>query len=131
MRPTIISVTKVRAEKLRNAGPAVEVRLRVIGGDDVTTYMTNPYRKADDMDGGNDMDGGGFNIGRAAKSFKTVMKKAAPVIDKLSDAAMIAGTVTGQPELLAAGAAGKATATLVDESKKTSKPTRYSLTVVP
>ncbi len=127
MRPTIISVTKVRAEKLRNAGPAVEVRLRVIGGDDVTTYMTNPYRTAED----DDMDGGGFNIGRAAKSFKTVMKKAAPVIDKLSDAAMVAGTVTGQPELLAAGAAGKATATLVDESKKTSKPTRYSLTVVP
>ena len=61
-------------------------------------------------------------------------KIAAPYVAAASDAAILAGTLTGQPEIVAVGAAGKAASKLAGagaKKKQPMKPARYRLSQDP
>ena len=82
--------------------------------------------------------GSGFNLGKALKKTGKAIakgaKEAAPYVSAASDAAILAGTVTGQPEVVALGAAGKAASKLAGAGatkKKPMKPARYRLSQDP
>jgi hypothetical protein len=119
MRPTILTATKVRVDKMKNAGPVVAVKIKVAGGGEMNTIMQNPYH----------LQGDGFNVGKALNKAGRVIKTAAPIVGKASDLAMAVGAATGHPEIVAAGAVGRAAATLAGGSKKKQqKAMRYHLT---
>ena len=124
MPPVILSATASRLEKLEKASLYVPIRIKIPGSKlEITTVMRNPFYV--------DMHGDGFNLSKAVKSVGNTIHKVVPVIDKASDMAMLLGTVSGQPELVAVGGVGKALATstsaLMGGSKKTSK-FRYTIT---
>ena len=100
--------------KLKDAGPTVAVRIKMCGSkEEFVTMMVNPLHP---------QQGGSFNLGKAMrKTGKAIVKgakAAAPYVSAASDAAIIAGTVTGQPEVVALGAAGKAASKLAGAGKK-------------
>ncbi len=70
-----------------------------------------------------DMHGDGIDLSKVVKSVKNAIHTVVPAIDKASDMAMLLGTVSGQPELAAVVAVGKAlatsTTTLMGARKKT------------
>ena len=83
--------------KLKDAGPTAAVRIKVCGTkDEIVTTMINPFHA---------QQGSGFNLGKALKKTgKTIAKgakAAAPYVSAASDAAILAGTVTEQPEVRA------------------------------
>ena len=127
--PLILTATCIRIERLEHAPKIVPIKIKICGHKDVDilTTMINPFYDNVDLEG----DGFGKTVKRVGKA----IKKSAPLIDKASDLAMIAGTVTGQPELVALGTAGKAVATLTGgEKKRPIKPMkalRYSVTKSP
>ena len=90
--------------------------------------MVNPFHA---------QQGGSFNLGKAlkktGKAVAKVTKAAAPYVSAASGATILAGTVTGQPEVVALGAAGKAASKLAGGAKKKPpmKPARYRLSKDP
>ena len=130
-RPIILTVTKTRAAKLKAAGPVVAVKIKIAGGGELNTILQNPFN----------LQGEGVDVGRVAKKVAKVagrvVKKVAhvaPLINAASDLVVDVGGMTGQPELLALGYAGKGVATaapivakLAGGSKKNSKKPRYEL----
>ena len=112
--PLILTGTCLRMSKLKDAGPTVAVRIKVCGQkQEIVTTMVNPFHA---------QQGGSFNLGKALKKTGKAVAKgakaAAPYVSAASDAAILAGTVTGQPEVVALGAAGKAASKLAGGAKK-------------
>ncbi len=104
MPPIILSATASRLTKLESAGIYVAIRIKIPGSKlEITTVMRNPFYV--------DMHGDGFDLSKAVKGVGNAIHKVVPAIDKASDMAMLLGTVSGQPELAAVGAVGKALAT--------------------
>jgi hypothetical protein len=64
---------------------------------------------------------------KTGKAIAKGAKAAAPYVSAASDTAIIAGTVSGQPEVVALGAAGKAASKLAGAGKKSqmTKANRY------
>ena len=126
MPPIILSATASRLEKLEKAPLYVPIRIKIPGSKlEITTVMRNPFYV--------DMHGGGFDLTKAVKSVGNTVKKVVPAIDKASDMAMLLGTVTGQPELVAVGGVGKALATSTSvlmggSKKKALSKFRYTIT---
>ena len=129
--PLILTGTCLRMSKLKDAGPTVAVRIKVCGTkEEVVTTMINPFHA---------QQGNGFNLGKALKKTGKAIakgaKEAAPYVSAASDAAILAGTVTGQPEVVALGAAGKAASKLAGagatKKKQPMKPARYRLSQDP
>ena len=95
---------------------------------EIATAMVNAFHA---------QQGGSFNLGKALKKTGKAVAKgakaAAPYISAASDAAILAGALTGQPEVVALGTAGKATSKLAGarEKKKPMKPARYRLSQDP
>ena len=126
--PIILTGTCLRLSKLNGAGPTVAVRIKVCGTkEEFVTTMLNPLHA---------QQGAGFNLGkamkRAGKAVAKGAKAAAPTVSALSDAAIIAGALTGQPEVVALGTAGKAAAKLAGAGVGKKKPVfrkanRYAL----
>ena len=124
--PIILTGTCLRLAKLKDAGPTVAVRIKMCGSkEEFVTMMVNPLHP---------QQGGSFNLGKAIKKTGKALAKgakaAAPYVSAASDAAIIAGTVAGQPEVVALGAAGKAASKLAGAGKKKShmtKANRYRL----
>ena len=119
-----LSATESRLEKLEKAPLYVPIRIKIPGSKlEITTVMRNPFFV--------DLHGYGFSLSKAGKGVGNAIHKVVPVIDKASDMAVLLGTVSGQPELVAAGGVGKAfastTSALMGGSKKTSK-FRYTIT---
>ncbi len=115
MPPIILSAAASRLEKLEKASLYVPIRIKIPGSKlEITTVMRNPFYV--------DMHGDGFTLAKAVKGVGNAIHKVVPAIDKASDMAMLIGTVSGQPELAAVGAVGKALATstsaLMGGSKK-------------
>ena len=75
--------------------------------------MVNPFHA---------QQGGSFNLGKALKKTgKAIAKRAkaaAPYVCSASDAVILAGAVTGQPEVVALGTAGKAASKLAGAGAK-------------
>ena len=78
------------------------------------------------------------NLGKALKKTGKAVAKgakaAAPYVSAASDAAILAGALTGQPEVVALGTAGKAASKLAGGAKKKKpmkKPARYRLSQDP
>mgnify|MGYP000650685980 CR=1 FL=1 len=122
MHPIILSATAARLEKLENAPEHVPILIKIPGSKlEITTVMRNPFY----------LHGDGFDISKVVKSVGNAIHTVVPAIDKASDVAMLLGTMSGQPEIAAVGAVGKALATsttaLMGGSKKTSK-FRYTIT---
>ena len=112
--PIILTGTCLRLSKLKDAGPTVAVRIKMCGSkEEYVTMMVNPLHP---------QQGAGFNIGKAvSKASKAIAKgakAAAPTVSALSDAAIIAGTLTAQPEVVALGTAGKAASKLAGAGQK-------------
>ena len=86
--------------------------------------MVNPFHA---------QQGGSFNLGKALKKVAKGAKAAAPYVSAASGAAILAGTVTGQPEVVALGAAGKAASKLAGAGggEQPMKPARYRLSQDP
>ena len=126
--PLILTGTCLRMSKLQDAGPTLAVRIKLCGTkEEVVTTMINPFHT---------QQGSGFNLGKALKKTGNAIAKtataAAPYVSAASDAAILAGTVTGQPEVVALGAAGKAASKLAGAGKKKPmKPARYRLSQDP
>ena len=127
--PLILTGTCLRMSKLKDAGPTVAVRIKMCGTkEELVTTMVNPFHA---------QQGGSFNLGKALKKTGKAVAKgakaAAPYVSVASDAAILAGTVTGQPEVVALGAAGKAASKLAGGAKKKPpmKPARYRLSQDP
>ena len=126
MPPIILSATASRLEKLEKAPLYVPIRIKIPGSKlEITTVMRNPFYV--------DMHGDGFDLSKAVKSVGNTVKKVVPAIDKASDMAMLLGTVTGQPELVAVGGVGKALATSTSvlmggSKKKALSKFRYTIT---
>ena len=96
--------------KLKDAGPTVAIRIKMCGTkEELATTMANPFHA---------QQGGSFNLGTALKKVAKGAKAAAPCVSAASGAAILAGTVTGQPEVVALGAAGKAASKLAGGVKK-------------
>ena len=100
--PLILTGTCLRMSKLKDAGPTVAVRIKVCGEkQEIVTTMVNPFHA---------QQGGSFNLGRALKKTGKAVAKgakaAAPYVSAATDAAILAGTMTAQPEVVALGAAG-------------------------
>ena len=115
MPPIILSATASRLEKLEKSPVYVPICIKIPGSKlEITTVMRNPFYV--------DMHGDVFKLSKAVKSVGNTIHKVVPVIDKASDMAMLLGTVSGQPELAAVSAVGKALATsttaLMGGSKK-------------
>ena len=115
MPPIILSATASHLEKLEKAPLYVPIRIKIPGSKlEITTVMRNPFYA--------DMHGDGFDLSKAVKGVGNAIHKVVPVIDKASDMAMLIGTVSGQPELAAVDAVGKAlltsTSALMGGSKK-------------
>jgi hypothetical protein len=131
MAPLILTGTLKRLEKLENFGPVVEVRIKVAGdGGELKTVMKNPMYDGSDMLGeGWQRDVGQFTKG-FKKGFSGALKTTAPILDKAADAGVILGTLSGQPEIIAAAGAAKGVAELVGSGKKKRplKSLRYKLT---
>ena len=82
----------------------VPIRIKIPGSKlKITTVMHNPFYV--------DMHGDGFDLSKAVKGVGNAIHKVVPAKDKASDMVMPFGTVSGQPELAAVGAVGKALAT--------------------
>ena len=97
--PIILTGTCLRLAKLKDAGPTVAVRIKMCGSkEEFVTMMVNPLHP---------QQGGSFNLGKAIKKTGKALAKgakaAAPYVSAASDAAIIAGTVAGQPEVVALG----------------------------
>ena len=123
--PLILTGTCLRMSKRKDAGPTVAVRIKVCGEkQEIVTTMVNPFHA---------QQGGSFNLGKALKKVAKGAKAAAPYVPAASDAAILAGTVTGQPEVVALGAAGKAASKLAGGAKKKQpmKPARCRLSQNP
>ena len=127
--PLILTGTCLRMSKLKDAGPTVSVRIKVCGEkQEIVTTMINPYHA---------QQGGSFNLGKAlkktGKAVAKVTKAAAPYVSAASGATILAGTVTGQPEVVALGAAGKAASKLAGAGggEQPMKPARYRLSQDP
>ena len=128
--PLILTGTCLRMSKLKDAGPTVAVRIKLCGTkQEIVTTMINPFHA---------QQGGSFNIGKALKKTGKAITKgaktAAPYVKAASEAAILAGTVTGQPEIVALGAAGKAASQLAGagaKKKQPMKPARYRLSQDP
>ena len=127
--PLILTGTCLRMSKLKDAGPTVAVRIKVCGEkQEIVTTMVNPFYA---------QQGGSFNLGKALKKTGKAVAKgakaAASYVSAAFDAAIIAGAVTGQPEVVALGTAGKAASKLAGgaKKKKTMKPARYRLSQDP
>ncbi len=104
MPPIILSATASRLEKLEKAPLYVPIRIKIPGSKlEITTVMRNPFFVA--------LHGDGFDLSKAVKSVGNAIHKVEPAIDKASDMGVLLGTVSGQPELAAVGAVGKALAT--------------------
>ena len=107
--PIILTGTCLRLAKLKDAGPTVAVRIKMCGSkEEFVTMMVNPLHP---------QPGGSFNLGKAmkkktGKALAKGAKAAAPYVSAAPDAAIVAGTVAGQPEVVALGAAGKAASKL-------------------
>ena len=129
--PLILTGTCLRMSKLKDAGPTVAVRIKMCGSkEEIITTMINPFHAQ--------QGGGSFNLGKALKKTGKAVakgaKKAAPFVSAASDAAILAGTLTGQPEIVAIGAAGKAASKLAGagaKKKQPMKPARYRLSQDP
>ena len=118
--PIILSATCLRLDKLRDAGPTVAVRIKVCGTkQEYVTTMVNPLHA---------QQGAGFDIGKVVKktgkAFAKGAKAAAPTVSALSDAAMLAGTLSGHPEVVALGNVGKAASKLAGAGPVKKKPHR-------
>ena len=115
MRTLILSGTKTRIDKLKGAPDLIPILIKIPGHGQVATVMQNPYTY--------DMTGDGF--AHTMKDVGKVVKKIVPIIDHGSDLAILAGTYTANPTVVAAGAAGKAVAgvarAVTGGSKKTPK----------
>ena len=127
--PLILTGTCLRMSKLKDAGPTVAVRIKMCGPkEEIITTMINPFHA---------QQGGSFNLGKTLKKTGKAITKgakaAAPYVSAASDAAILAGTLTGQPEIVAIGAAGKAASKLAGGAKKKApmKPARYRLSQDP
>ena len=123
--PLILTGTCLRMSKLKDAGPTVAVRIKVCGEKQgIVTPMVNPFHA---------QQGGSFNLGKALKKVAKGAKAAAPYVSAASGVAILAGTVTGQPEVVALGAAGKAASKLAGAGgkKQPMKPARYRLSQDP
>ena len=127
--PLILTGTCLRMSKLKDAGPTVAVRIKMCGSkEEIITTMINPFHA---------QQGGSFNLGKTLKKTGKAITKgakaAAPYVSAASDAAILAGTLTGQPEIVAIGAAGKAASKLAGGAKKKQpmKPARYRLSQDP
>jgi len=125
--PDILTGTCLRLVKLKDAGPTVAVRIKMCGSkEEFVTMMANPLHP---------QQGGSFNLGKAMKTTGKALAKGAkaatPYVSAVSDAAIIAGTVAGQPEVVALGAAGKAASKLAGAGNKKkgqlTKANRYRL----
>ena len=123
--PLILTGTCLRMSKLKDAGPTVAVRIKACGEkQEIATTMVNPFHA---------QQGGSFNLGKALKKTGKAVAKgakaAAPYVSAASGAAILAGTVTGQPEV---GAAGKAASKLAGAGGgEPMKPARYRLSQDP
>ncbi len=122
MPPIILLATASRLEKLKRAPLYVPSRIQIPGSKlEITTVMRNPFYV--------DMHGDGFNLSKAVKGVGNAIHKVVPVIDKASDMAVLLGTVSGQPELVAVGGVGKAlassTSALMGGSKKNEQISLY------
>ena len=123
--PLILNGTCPRMSKLKDTGPTAAVRIKMCGTkEELATAMVNPFHA---------QQGGSFNLGKALKKVAKGAKAAAPYVSAASGAAILAGTVTGQPEVVALGAAGKAASKLAGGAKKKPpmKPARYRLSQDP
>ena len=100
MRTLILSGTKTRIDKLKGAPDLIPILIKILGHGQVATVMQNPYTY--------DMTGDGF--AHTMKDVGKVVRKVAPIVDHASDLAILAGTYTANPTVVAAGAAGKAVA---------------------
>ena len=126
--PLILTGTCLRMSKLKDAGPTVAVRIKVCGEkQEIVTTMVNPFHA---------QQGGSFNLGKALKKTGKAVAKgakaAAPYVSAASDATILAGALTGQPEVVALGTAGKAASKLAGAGKKKPmKPSRYRLSQDP
>ena len=127
--PLILTGTCLRMSKLKDAGPTVAVRIKVCGEkQEIVTTMVNPFHA---------QQGGSFNLGKVLKKVAKGAKAAAPYVSAASGAAILAGTVTGpvtgRPEVVALGTAGKAASKLAGGAKKKQpmKPARYRLSQDP
>ena len=133
----ILTGTCIRLEKLENAPRIVPIKIKVCSekGVFVETHMVNPFY------GGSELEGDGFNIGKSIKNLgKKIEKgveKAAPIVDKIGDLGIVAGTVTGQPEIIAAAGVAKAASALaggseaIAKKKKPLKALRYKVITTP
>ena len=115
--------------KLKDAGPTVAVRIKMCGTkEELVTTMVNPFHA---------QQGGSFNLGKALKKTGKAVAKgakaAAPYVSAASGAAILAGALTGQPEVVALGTAGKAASKLAGGAKKKPpmKPARCRLSQDP
>ena len=118
--PIVLTGTCLRLRKLNDAGPTAAVRVRVCGTkQEIVTTILNPLHA---------QQGAGFNFGNAAKRTGKAVAKgakaAAPNVSALSDAAIIAGTLTGHPEVVALGNVGKAASKLAGAGPVKKKPHR-------
>ena len=123
--PLILTGTCLRMSKLKDAGPTVAVRIKMCGTkEELVTTMVNPFHA---------QQGGSFNLGKVLKKVAKGAKAAAPYVSAASGAAILAGALTGQPEVVALGTAGKAASKLAGAGKKKQpmKPARYRLSQDP
>ena len=100
--------------KLKDAGPTVAVRIKVCGEkQEIVTTMVNPFHA---------QQGDIFNLGKARKKTGKAVAKGAkaavPYVSAACGAAILAGVVTGRPEVVALGTAGKAASKLAGGAKK-------------
>ena len=121
--PLILTGTCLRMSKLKDAGPTVAVRIKVCGGkQEIVTTMVNPFHAA--------QQGGSFNLGKALKKTGKAVAKgakaAAPYVSAASDAAILAGALTGQPEVVALGTAGKAASKLAGGGAQKNPPMKQA-----
>ena len=104
MPSIILSATAARLNNLIKAAEYVPIRIKIPGSSlEITTVLRNPFYV--------DMHGDGIDLSKVVKSVKNAIHTVVPAIDKASDMSMLIGTVSGQPELAAVGAVGKALAT--------------------
>ena len=155
--PLILTAPCLRMSKLKDAGPTVAVRIKMCGTkEEVATAMVNPFHA---QQGGSFNLGKALK--KTGKAVAKVLKERRPrrlgslrnqrpglqgrphckglaigvarYVSAASGAAILAETVTGQPEVVALGAAGKAASKLAGAGgeKQPMKPARCRLSQDP
>jgi hypothetical protein len=130
----IVTGTLNRLMKLEHQGAVIPLRIKISGEKgEITTVMKNPLYNEPPIGGnGFGQDVGNFTKG-FGRGFSNAMKTAAPILNAAGDAGVLLGTVTGQPEVVAAAGAAKAAGELAGGSdafvkKKPLKSLRYRVT---